>query len=162
MDRLALAGLGVAAFAAATGGIRFRVGAVRLSITSPGRVALLAVAIAVVRHLAAPRVPIYCDVPPRMAAWARAAFRDDLEDHAAEPLTARFVLGLAALFSLLAAAMTYPLITRISDGLFDPGDPLLNLWALKWVAHQVIASPAHLFDANIFAPERNTLAYRRR
>jgi hypothetical protein len=32
-------------------------------------------------------------------------------------------------------------------------------WVLAWVAHQLPRAPAHLFDANIFYPERNTLAF---
>ena len=32
-------------------------------------------------------------------------------------------------------------------------------WVLGWVAHQLPHAPAHIFDANIFYPERNTLAY---
>lgn len=32
-------------------------------------------------------------------------------------------------------------------------------WVLAWVAHQLPRAPARLFDANIFYPERNTLAF---
>jgi hypothetical protein len=45
------------------------------------------------------------------------------------------------------------------DSVHDDGDPLLNAWAMAWVAHQLPRAPAHLFDANIFYPERRTLAY---
>lgn len=41
----------------------------------------------------------------------------------------------------------------------DNGDALLNEWILAWVAHQLPRVPAHLFDANIFYPERDTLAF---
>jgi hypothetical protein len=66
----------------------------------------------------------------------------------------------AALCLLLAIVHTWPLIT-------DPGtlsrndnaDAQLNEWIMAWVAHQLPRSPAHLFDANIFYPERDTLAY---
>ena len=47
----------------------------------------------------------------------------------------------------------------MSDGVHDPGDPLMVTWVLAWVAHQLPSAPAHIFDANIFYPERNTLAY---
>ena len=47
----------------------------------------------------------------------------------------------------------------MSDGVHDPGDPLMVTWVLAWVAHQLPNAPAHIFDANIFYPERNTLAY---
>ncbi|MCA1563164.1 MAG: hypothetical protein LC804_23895 [Acidobacteria bacterium] len=39
----------------------------------------------------------------------------------------------------------------------DLGDPLFSMWRLGWVAHQVINDPTHLFDANIFYPERGSL-----
>ena len=45
------------------------------------------------------------------------------------------------------------------DGVHDDGDPLMVTWVLAWVAHQLPRAPAHLFDANIFYPERNTLAF---
>jgi hypothetical protein len=41
----------------------------------------------------------------------------------------------------------------------DNGDMLLNAWAMAWVSHQLPRDPLHLFDANIFWPERRTLAY---
>lgn len=159
MDLASFVLLALAGFTAISGGLRFRIGFVRLSLTSPGRLALLAAIVVVVRHAAAPVDPIYRDFPRRLAAWARTTFRDDLDVRAPEPLTARLVASLIGLFTLLTALMTYPLVLRMTDSVFDPGDPLLNAWALKWVAHQVVASPMHLFDGNIFAPERNTLAY---
>src|SRR5215470_11262387 len=55
--------------------------------------------------------------------------------------------------------MTYPQAFHLSDRVHDDGDPLLNAWALAWVAHQLPRAPAHIFDANIFYPERRTLAY---
>jgi hypothetical protein len=33
------------------------------------------------------------------------------------------------------------------------------MWRIGWFAHQVLASPAQLFDANIFYPVRSTLAF---
>jgi hypothetical protein len=69
-------------------------------------------------------------------------------------------LGLALLlFVALTAVMTYPQVFHMSDGVHDPGDPLMVTWVLSWVAHQLPIAPAHIFDANIFYPERNTLAY---
>lgn len=55
--------------------------------------------------------------------------------------------------------MTYPQMGRMGNAVHDAGDPLLNTWALAWVAHQLPLDPAHLFDANIFYPEQHTLAY---
>jgi hypothetical protein len=67
------------------------------------------------------------------------------------------VLGL---FIVLAIAHTWPLASapgRLSRN--DNDDTLLNEWTLAWVAHQIVSDPVHLFDANIFYPERRTLAY---
>lgn len=73
--------------------------------------------------------------------------------------TAAFLALTLVLFVALTAAMTYPQVLRMTDGVHDPGDPLMVTWVLAWVAHQLPMAPAHIFDANIFYPERNTLAY---
>ncbi len=73
--------------------------------------------------------------------------------------TARYALGTLVLFTLLTVAVTWPQARHASDRVSDPGDPLLNTWALAWVAYQLPYSPAHVFDGNIFHPERRTLAY---
>jgi hypothetical protein len=44
-------------------------------------------------------------------------------------------------------------------GVPDKGDPLFSMWRIGWVAHQLVADPGHLFDANTFYPERATLTY---
>jgi hypothetical protein len=62
-------------------------------------------------------------------------------------------------FTALTAVMTYPQVLHLRDGVHDDGDPLLNTWTLAWVAHQLPRAPARLFDANIFSPERKTLAF---
>jgi hypothetical protein len=41
----------------------------------------------------------------------------------------------------------------------DNSDTLLNQWVLAWVVHQAPRDPLNLFDANIFHPEHDTLAY---
>ena len=41
----------------------------------------------------------------------------------------------------------------------DAPDYVLHEWIMAWVAHQIVADPLHLFDANIFYPDRYTLAY---
>ena len=38
-------------------------------------------------------------------------------------------------------------------------DVWLNLWVLAWTSEHLLTSPAGLFDANIFFPHANTLAY---
>jgi hypothetical protein len=41
----------------------------------------------------------------------------------------------------------------------DHGDPLFSMWRIGWVLHRLVTDPAHLFDANIFHPERLTLTF---
>ena len=73
--------------------------------------------------------------------------------------TATFLALTLILFVALTAVMTYPQVFRMMDGVHDPGDPLLVTWILSWIAHQLPIAPVHIFDANIFYPERNALAY---
>lgn len=64
------------------------------------------------------------------------------------------------LFSALAVAHTWPLAS-------DPGrlsrnsnaDTVLNEWIVAWVAYQAPRDIGQLWNANIFHPEQNTLAY---
>ena len=70
------------------------------------------------------------------------------------------VCGITALFALITVIHTWPLasdLTRLSR--VDAPDAQLNAWVLAWVAHQLPNDPLHLFDANIFHPERYTLSY---
>ena len=69
-------------------------------------------------------------------------------------------LGSLALFVLLAILHTWPLATnpgRLSRN--DTADTIHHEWILAWDAHQLASDPGRLFDANIFYPERDTLAY---
>jgi hypothetical protein len=64
------------------------------------------------------------------------------------------------IFVALAVVHTWPLAS--APGVLsrnDVADTVLHEWILAWVAHQLVANPLHLFDANIFYPERYTLAY---
>src|SRR5688500_12884789 len=38
-------------------------------------------------------------------------------------------------------------------------DGLFSIWNVSWVARTAVADPLDLFDANIFYPHENTLAY---
>jgi hypothetical protein len=63
----------VALVIAGSGGFRIRIAGVRFALTSPVRTLIWAAAILVVRHLLAPRSPIYRDLPARIAAGCRTA-----------------------------------------------------------------------------------------
>jgi len=69
-----------------------------------------------------------------------------------------FVL-LLLFFAALVVALTWPQALHMADALPDRGDPLFSIWRIAWVAHQIVRDPIHLFDGNIFYPERLTLTY---
>jgi hypothetical protein len=48
---------------------------------------------------------------------------------------------------------------RHLDYVPDLGDPLFSIWRVGWINHQLLNDPAHLFDTNIFYPERLTLTF---
>lgn len=58
-------------------------------------------------------------------------------------------VGLAAPWSLHPASRV----------LVDNADTFLTMWALGWDAHALATAPWRIFDANIFHPNPNTLAY---
>lgn len=65
-----------------------------------------------------------------------------------------------ALFALLAVAHTWPLATSPAHlSRNDNADTVLNEWILAWDIHALGHDPRHLFNANIFYPESDTLAY---
>lgn len=68
--------------------------------------------------------------------------------------------GAAVVCLLLAAVHTWPLASAPGTlSRNDNGDTQLNEWIMAWVAHQLPRVPAHLFQANIFYPAHDTLAY---
>jgi hypothetical protein len=55
---------------------------------------------------------------------------------------------------------TYPVWMNPTGALpGDIGDPLLNTWIIAWDSHALAEQPAELFNANIYFPRLNTLAY---
>jgi hypothetical protein len=76
---------------------------------------------------------------------------------AARPIATLASLGF---FVALAAFHTWPLAS--APGVLsrnDNGDAVLHEWIMAWVPHQIVRHPLHLFDANIFYPDRYALAY---
>ena len=72
-----------------------------------------------------------------------------------------FWLDLGALVYFVAITMwlTWPLTARLTTALSGSPDSLLNFWALGWNYHVLPTAPPSYFDANIFAPRPDTLAY---
>jgi len=74
-------------------------------------------------------------------------------------LTAKDKLLALALYFVLTLALTYPLVLRpASANRLDSPDALLNSWIVSWCLYQLPRDPLHLFDANIFYPEKGALA----
>jgi hypothetical protein len=69
-------------------------------------------------------------------------------------------LAALAFFVALTVAHTWPLASAPGTlSRNDNADAQLNAWILAWVPHAIATQPLHLFDANIFHPDRRTLAY---
>jgi hypothetical protein len=66
----------------------------------------------------------------------------------------------ALLYSALTLVLAYPL-TKDPGGrvLSNGADTNLFMWALAWDTHAFTHNPVSIFDANIYYPERHTLAY---
>jgi len=65
-----------------------------------------------------------------------------------------------AICLLLAILHTWPL--ALHPGRYsrnDNADTQLNEWIMAWVAHQLPRDPRHLFEANIFHPAHDALAF---
>ncbi|MGH9409160.1 MAG: hypothetical protein ACRD1V_06875 [Vicinamibacterales bacterium] len=68
--------------------------------------------------------------------------------------------GAAAVCLLLAVVHTWPLARHPAKySRNDNGDAQLNEWILAWVEHELPRNPARLFDANIFYPAHDVLAF---
>lgn len=66
------------------------------------------------------------------------------------------LLGYAALTLIL----TWPVLPRAADHQLGGGnDPWLFIWTIGWNVHALTTAPWTIFDANIFYPHKNTLAY---
>lgn len=62
-------------------------------------------------------------------------------------------------FVLATVILTYPKAFCLPTCVRNSGDPLLNAWILAWDVHKLTTDPREIFNANIFYPHLNTLAY---
>jgi hypothetical protein len=60
-------------------------------------------------------------------------------------------------FLILTVIMTWPQTPGLLDRAAPHHDVYFNMWRLEWFAHALATGPGHLFDGNIFFPERRTL-----
>ena len=66
----------------------------------------------------------------------------------------------AVAYAALTFVMALPFsLSPGSTILGDVPDAHVYLWTLGWDAHAFLNQPLHLFDANIYYPYANTLAY---
>jgi hypothetical protein len=77
------------------------------------------------------------------------------------PKTALRHLTPLLIFFLLTLILTYPAVWKGCHSIIgDYGDSLFNTWILAWDVHKIVSGEwFSLFDANIFYPHKNTLAY---
>lgn len=59
----------------------------------------------------------------------------------------------------LTALFLFPLSIELGDHVPDWGDPLENAWVLAWNAHQLVHDPLQVYNANIYYPFPNALAF---
>lgn len=61
---------------------------------------------------------------------------------------------------LLACAFTYPYAVEFSrGGRIDTNDGRWSIWVVTWVAHALTSNPLGVYQANIFHPHQNALAF---
>jgi len=61
---------------------------------------------------------------------------------------------------VLACVFTYPYIIQFHNaGRLDTNDGRWSIWVVSWVAHALTTDPRQLFNANIFYPHTNALAF---
>src|SRR5204862_6887538 len=137
----------------AYGAYRFRLGGLRVSVSSPWRSWLVAALLLALRAWLAPLLPALRRRYD-FVRW-RLPFRESrLFEFESAPTRLRRVAEFAGVFvgfAGLVAAFTWPQV-RHMDGVPDMGDPLFSIWRIAWVNHQIWRDPRALFDANIFYP----------
>ena len=75
-------------------------------------------------------------------------------------VTAAELLVSALAYAALLSLMSWPLVTDLAGrGPIDRPDGRLNAWILSWDAHALVREPGRLFQAPIFHPLPDALAY---
>ena len=140
-----------------TAGLRHTVWGVRISVRSHVRVLVVVLFMLGVRHLLVRRPPFLAWAVRDIWNWPTTPSRLPCVSPPARWWQGAW--GALALVFAVWVVMTWPQVTGMNRLVYDPGDPLMKVWQLSWVAHQLARAPLHLYDANIFYPEIGTLAY---
>lgn len=76
------------------------------------------------------------------------------------PDRTRDLLRVALVALVVAIVATWPIALRFgSAGRLDTGDGRFSIWNVAWVAQALTTHPGELWNANIFSPHTNTLAF---
>ena len=87
----------------------------------------------------------------------RSSARQLLRARAARPFVRE--LSIFAAFAALTVVMTWPWARHWRDTVTDLGDPYTIAYTLWWDYHATFNQPTRLFDATIFYPYHDTLAF---
>jgi hypothetical protein len=143
----------LAATIAHGGGFIVRFAGIRISFGTPTRALLwLGMAVVIRRALGRGIGPLGIG----RAQWRRLAPSSD-------PFLVRAPEGFWRRTAFASLGIALALAILLHDQLLhmfsvpDLGDPLFSMWRIGWVTHQIVTDPVHLFDTNIFYPERLTL-----
>ena len=72
----------------------------------------------------------------------------------------RMVGAVLLFFVVVALVLNRELLPHLTDALpGNAGDPMLNAWILSWVSDTAVSSPSALWNAPIFHPHPNALAF---
>ena len=137
------------------GGLNLRLAGIRLTATTPTRTLAALSLVLLVRFVVGRGVG---PLGMSRAAWLRLLPPPDSEPF----LQPRPVGGVRrAVYAGIGLALALGILLHAQVAQMysvpDLGDPLFSMWRVGWVTHQIVRDPAHLFDANIFYPERLTL-----
>jgi len=157
LDSAIVVALAMALIIADTGGGVVRVAGLRLVLRSPDRLVMLGLLMIAARIIWTRHVGPFGRPWRALATWF--GLSDDVRQAPCAPLPGwREILGATA---AITAAVALVLHAQVANprAVPDLGDPLFSMWRMAWVPHQLAADPWHLFDANIFFPERGTLTY---
>src|SRR5438270_9533154 len=67
--------------------------------------------------------------------------------------------GVCILLAVLAVVLTWPLVTALDCAVIYPDDPYINTWILDWDWYATVHQPLSLFEANLFFPAHDALAF---
>ncbi|MFW6075478.1 MAG: hypothetical protein ACOC9Y_07775 [Chloroflexota bacterium] len=63
------------------------------------------------------------------------------------------------ILTAFSVVLTWPLARKMDDTLVSWGDPVFQMWTIAWNWHALQTDPLDIFNANVFYPWRNVLAY---